>query len=350
MKAAAIAANARRRLANPVYWGMLLLIGGVWTLLSFVMGFGMPPLEVALSPVYWGILIIVIFPASWQWSGDDSPHAPFAQGLEQSLVWQVAWIMAIRGLVKGMQMAGLLSVPALHGIDPTARARGFFIHGFIVLCCGLLVGWLIARQEGAEVAEQRALEAAEQARIHVLQSQMNPHVLFNVISGLCELARPTAPLVERALLDLSGFLRELLDYSGLDRAPLSRERLLVERYLRLEQIRLGERLLCTWDWDPALEDLELPPLLLQPLVENAIKHGIAPRRGGGELRIRLSGLPGNLELEVANTGRELEPGSTEGVGLRNTRERLMHFRRDSLLSLHREGEWTRAVITLRGLP
>jgi sensor histidine kinase YesM len=151
---------------------------------------------------------------------------------------------------------------------------------------------------------------------------MNPHVLFNVISGLAELARENPAATEEALVKLAEVMRRLLEHADRIAAPLAQERALVERLLALEQFRLGERLKVTWVWDPSLEALQVPPLLLQPLVENAIKHGIAPCRLGGELEIGLSGTRESLLLWVANTGSPLEEGRPEGVGLTNLKQRL----------------------------
>jgi sensor histidine kinase YesM len=153
------------------------------------------------------------------------------------------------------------------------------------LCFGMLLGWVLAEKERAEAGESAAVRSAEEARAHALQSRMNPHVLFNAISGLAELVREEPEAAERALLNLSGLLRNLLDYGTRLSAPLSLERTMLEQYLSLEQIRLGKRLQIEWAWDVSLEGHELPPLLVQPLVENALKHGIAPHRPGGQLRI-----------------------------------------------------------------
>jgi sensor histidine kinase YesM len=151
---------------------------------------------------------------------------------------------------------------------------------------------------------------------------MNPHVLFNAISGLAELAREDGAAAEAALVKLAELLRRLLDHAGRMAAPLNEERDLVEGLLAVEQFRLGDRLTVRWVWDANLENLSAPPLLLQPLVENAIKHGIAPHRSGGELEIGLAGTPDEIRIWVANTGLPLKEGSPEGTGLSNLRQRL----------------------------
>ncbi|MCE1228019.1 MAG: histidine kinase, partial [Firmicutes bacterium] len=190
------------------------------------------------------------------------------------------------------------------------------------LSLALLLGWILADKERAERQSSDAVKAAAQAQAQALQAQMNPHVLFNAISGLTELVHEDPQAAEEALVNLASLLRGLLENGARAKLPLASERALVQRYLALESIRLGNRLRVTWEWDEALESRELPPLLLQPLVENAIKHGIAPHRGGAELTIFLRQSEGRLCMGVINGGEPLQEDLQEGVGLRNLRERL----------------------------
>jgi LytS/YehU family sensor histidine kinase len=221
------------------------------------------------------------------------------------------------------------------------------VVGVANLSFGVLLGWILAGKERAESGEDAAMKAATAARVQALQSQMNPHVLFNAISGLTELVREDPAAAEKALVNLSGLLRSLLEHGSRLLAPLSLERALVEQYVSLEQMRLGKRLRVEWQWDPSLEHREIPPLMVQPLVENAIKHGIAPQRGGGDLRICLRDGGGALELEVANTGAPLQEDAPGGLGMRNLRERLALLgESEGAFKLWREGEWTRALVRL----
>ena len=197
-----------------------------------------------------------------------------------------------------------------------------FILGLATVAFGTLLGRILADRDGERIRAEAAERFAREAQTRALQAQMNPHVLFNVISGLAELARENPAATEEALVRLAELMRRLLEHAGRIAAPLAQERILVEMLLALEQFRLGERLKVTWVWDPALESLWIPPLLLQPLVENAIKHGIAPCRTGGEVEIGLSGTREALLLWVANTGSPLKQGAPEGVGLANLRQRL----------------------------
>jgi two-component system sensor histidine kinase AlgZ len=124
----------------------------------------------------------------------------------------------------------------------------------------------------------------------------------------------------------------------------------MENYLAVEALRLGDRLQVRWDWDPALDALVAPPLLLLPLVENALKHGLGPRPEGGELHIQGRREGATLLLEVANTGAWGEAvGRSRGVGLRNLHARLqLGYQGRATFGLVREAPWTRARLTLPG--
>jgi len=357
MRALEVLNATSHRIRRPVTWGAILLFGLLWNLIPWSLGARMPPPAEMTFPFLWGLAFLVLSPVPWQWSMDDRALAPLERGLLQAVPWNAAWAL------------GLLLLVGLTHVEPPHRERGphpgaewegphhesalpipprLLVLGAANLSFGMLLGWILADKERAEAGESLALRAAGEARARALQSQMNPHVLFNAIGGLTELVREDPLAAERALLSLSGLLRNLLEYSALRVAPLASERALLEQYLALEQIRLGKRLRVEWCWDAALEALEVPPLLLQPLVENALKHGIAPHREGGELRIALRKTEQGLELEVANTGAGLAESSQEGIGLKNLQSRLELFPPKARLRLVREGEWTRAVLFLGG--
>jgi len=150
---------------------------------------------------------------------------------------------------------------------------------------------------------------------------------------------------EAALVNLSELLRALLEHGSRLRAPLGDERRLVERHLALERIRLGHRLRETWNWPEALDALEIPPLMIQPLVENALKHGVSKAVGGGALAVTVTREGERLFVRVANTGPAPTEPETQGIGLRNLRERLDLLGAPAdALRLQREGEWTVAEL------
>ena len=215
---------------------------------------------------------------------------------------------------------------------------------------GLLIatflGRIIAEREASEAREAELRVQTEKAQVQALQSQMQPHALFNALSGLVELAREDPEATEEALVALCDYLRLLMAHSRSETAPLRVERELLQDYLRIEQIRLGERLRVVWDWPDWADRLLLPPLLLQPLVENAVLHGIALVPEGGELRIGIHRVAGSVHLKVDNTGQP-PVGDREALGLGHLKSRLALWGKGKAqFELLREGDWTRARISL----
>ena len=200
------------------------------------------------------------------------------------------------------------------------------------------------------VAARRELEIhAREAEAQALRAQLDPHVLYNALGALSELARENPAATEEALLDFSDLYRRLTLLRERPFITLSEERELLERYLAIEALRLGARLKVEWDWPDALDALSVPPLLVLPLVENAIKHGVAPVRAGGRLRLAVARLQnGSLRVLISNTGQPLNPdGASQGTGLRNLRARLALLGSGtSRLDLGSEDAWTVAHLQL----
>jgi signal transduction histidine kinase len=180
---------------------------------------------------------------------------------------------------------------------------------------------------------ERELRASElerrlaQARLQALQMQLNPHFLFNTLHALSSLMHRDVEAADRMLTRLGDLLRYALDSSSEQEVPLRRELRFLQSYLEIEQTRLGERLRVDMDFPPETLDLRVPNLILQPLVENAVRHGIEPQRKPGCIRLRARTAPGRLILEVSDNGVGLAANAAleEGVGLSNTRARLAHL-------------------------
>jgi two-component system, LytTR family, sensor histidine kinase AlgZ len=159
------------------------------------------------------------------------------------------------------------------------------------------------------------------ARLAELQSRIRPHFLFNTLNTAITLARVDPARTEELLEDLAELFRVAL--ADTDQAvTLGAEVELAQRYLAIEQIRFGERLRVSWDLDPAAAGARVPPLLLQPLVENAVRHGVEPGAEGGTIRVRTRLKRGHAVVTIDNTvpGEPSRPGA--GMALRNVRERL----------------------------
>lgn len=210
----------------------------------------------------------------------------------------------------------------------------------------MIVGGLVASRARSEELREASEAEAQIAKNRLLQGQVHPHVLFNALNGLAELVHKDPRAAETAIRHLSDLLRRILRASEHMRLPLGEERKIISDFLALEAIRLGPRLRVLWDWDEALDALEIPPLLLQPLVENAIKHGIAPSVPGGDLIIRARSRDGSVRLEVWNSGKPFPSQvNGSGIGLKNLRSRLaLHFGASAELVIAPSGQGTLACI------
>jgi LytS/YehU family sensor histidine kinase len=182
---------------------------------------------------------------------------------------------------------------------------------------------LAASEVRAEAAQRQAVEA----QLQLLQAQLEPHMLFNTLANLHALIAADPARAQDMLAHLIAFLRATLSATRIPAHPLSEEFTRVADYLALMQIRMGPRLQVSLDLPEDLSTLPVPPMLLQPLVENAIQHGLEPSRQGGQLTVRARHDGENLILSVDDTGRGLQAANlarrgTAGFGLSCVRDRL----------------------------
>jgi len=165
------------------------------------------------------------------------------------------------------------------------------------------------------------LPAETTARLAELQSRIQPHFLFNTLNTALTLVRIDPPRAEDVLEDLAELFRVALTDSG-DAVTLADEVELARRYLAIEQIRFGPRLSVEWSLEEAAGAARVPPLLLQPLVENAVRHGVEPSTEGGTIRIRTRVRHGRVVLSIANSVPKTQGRPGHGIALKNVRERL----------------------------
>jgi len=181
-------------------------------------------------------------------------------------------------------------------------------------------------------AQTRAVKEATletqlaEARLKTLESELQPHFLFNTLHAISTLIHTNPDAADRMISRLSDLLRLTFDRSGAARVSLQEELEFLGKYLEIEQTRFQDRLSVRYDVDPDTLDAEVPRLILQPLVENAIKHGLSPRVGHGVIEIVARHDEGALWLEVRDNGVGLSGSARSqfrsGVGLPNTRDRL----------------------------
>ena len=256
----------------------------------------------------------------------------------------------VLGLMAGIWLAltinhFLFSVP-MHG---GAFFSSLIFGGIIVIILSLIQ----AHSKAQEQAPAYRAEAAE-ARYHILERQMHPHFLFNALNSLAELIESGKENAASTAFNLSDLYRHILANSNARTNPLQSEIEIVRKYLELERLRFGDRLSFSFDVNADPAGVYVPSLVLQTLVENAIKHGISTSVDGGSIMISVHPKSrGGYKLSVINTGTPLDHQNSymtsDGIGLRNTRARLgLLYGDESALKLTREGERTIASIDFSG--
>jgi hypothetical protein len=267
----------------------------------------------------------------------------FAAAALSALLWVgLAWVLAA-GFERSAVFADEATLTAEHtGI--------IFISGLLLYLLSVAIHYLFAAAEASRAAERRALEAevaARDAELLALKAQINPHFLFNSLNSVASLATTDPAAARDMCIQLGDYLRGTLK-SGSALQPFAQELEQVRRFLRVESVRYGDRLRVSEEIDDRCLSLPVPPLLLQPLIENALKHGIGGLVDGGEVRIRARCGDERLTVWVENP---VDPESTTkrgaGVGLANVRQRLENvFGNEARLRCGRSGETYRAEVVI----
>ncbi len=245
--------------------------------------------------------------------------------LAASILFSASWLVLRAGIEYWQSRAG--DAPVTFS---AAFSRALFATFFI----NLLIYWVIVSVGHAveyyRRYQARGIRAAElekrlaEARLEALQMQLNPHFLFNTLHAISSLVHKDAEAADRMIARLSDLLRTALDTASTQEVPLRQELDFLRSYLEIEQTRFGDRLKVNLDIDPATLEARVPNLILQPLVENAIRHGIEDQAKDGILELRARRENGNLCVEVSDNGAGLPKNESpaERIGLSNTRARL----------------------------
>jgi two-component system, LytTR family, sensor histidine kinase AlgZ len=240
-----------------------------------------------------------------------------------ALVASGLWLFAAR--ILGRMLAGL---DDFHGIDRRLTLDFPLLFGTGVLLYLLAVGfhYVLLAVEASREAEARVMQAsvlAREAELRALKAQVNPHFLFNSLNSISALTTSDAPKAREMCILLGDFLRRTLGLGERAAIPLEEEMSLIHAFLAVEKIRYGARLQMEEKISEAALDAQVPPLLLQPLVENAVGHGIANLVEGGWIRLAAELRDGELSILVENLfDPEAPPRRKSGVGLANVRQRL----------------------------
>jgi two-component system, LytTR family, sensor kinase len=211
----------------------------------------------------------------------------------------------------------------------SAKFYGGLLASFILYTTILLVSYVLdSRQRLArqQTETARLNEQLMKAQLNALRRQIEPHFLFNTLNSIAGLVREKRnDAAVTMIVQLSDFMRRVLEDSNRQQVPLEEELEFTRKYLDIQKVRFVERLQCTMNVPSELLPAQVPMLILQPIVENAIKHGIAKRAQGGAVRILASRSNGMLTLSVYNDGPSLSPSSEtvpSGIGISNMRTRL----------------------------
>jgi two-component system, LytTR family, sensor histidine kinase AlgZ len=233
------------------------------------------------------------------------------------------WVGAARLLA-----AGLSEFPAFQGLDQrfASQIPVIFGAGFLLYLLSVASHYVILTMEESSKAEARVLETsilARDAELKALKAQVNPHFLFNSLNSISALTSVNPEKAREMCILLAEFLRMTLGLGEKSSVPLAEELTLLHRYLAIEKVRFGSRLQMEEEIAEESKAAQMPPLLLQPLIENAVTHGIANLPGGGLVRLASAGLNGRISVTVENSfDPEATPSSRGGLGLRNVRQRL----------------------------
>jgi two-component system LytT family sensor kinase len=274
----------------------------------------------------WGLLAPLIVLAARRWRFSRSNWA-----------FLLPVHAALGLLLTGIQIAGAQLALTTLGLSSYA-AQADLLSGLgkalrINFHSSLPTYWLVlalihavdyyAKFRDREIRASQLETRLAEARLAALKRQMNPHFLFNTLNSISSLMYVDPDAADAMLARLSELLRLALDADGEQEVPLARELAMLSRYLEIERIRFEDRLRVEMDVAPSLLDARVPVLSLQPLAENAIRHGIARCPEGGMLRVRAARDDGHLRLAVENDGPGLLSGEAgDGIGLANLRARL----------------------------
>ncbi len=211
----------------------------------------------------------------------------------------------------------------------------------LLLGCTVYRYYRSMREEELKAAELK--QQLSESQFRLLKMQLHPHFLFNALHSISTLIHTNPQCADRMLSQLSELLRVSLETTEVVTVPLQEELQYVVKYLEIERIRFSDRLQTSFSIEPGTLALDVPNLILQPLVENAIKHGVSKLAGGGHIAIRVRKGRGGLLIAVEDNGPGIGKTAREGVGTRNVRERLqrLYLHRGRLTLAHLKPQGTR---------
>ena len=330
-----------------------------WIPLSLVLTYalvsigGMRWLEAAIVGVSCGLISQFISYAAW--------YSVRLTPLQKSNVWRIFFTHLLSAQVlSGLWVAFCrLLVKALAFFPFIRDVKGHFapdlwiiyVVGVVFYLFSAAIYYIVAAQQASREAETRAMETGIQARdaeLRALKAQINPHFLFNSLNSISALTIVDPTRAREMCLLLAEFLRMTLGMGEKAVIPFSEELALVERFLAIEKVRFGTRLTLQEEIADDTKRCLVQPLLLQPLVENAVAHGIANLPEGGTLHIHAEVAAGRLHVVIENSYDPEAPiGRGGGLGLKNVQQRLeARYGKEASMRVGTEGEQFQVTLSL----
>jgi len=242
-------------------------------------------------------------------------------------------------------VSGQFTHRTLHALAGNTHSFSFQVWCYLAILVVAHAYYSFERIKAQELERAELQQALAASELQMLKSQLRPHYLFNTLHGISTLIDSNHAKAKSSVLKLSSLLRMSLEYGNSDLISFAEELKFVESYLELEQMRLEDRLQISWDVDVETRDTLVPQLILQPLVENAILHGIACCREGGWIQIVSRKNGDRVELEIRNSVCGKSQGGL-GLGHRNTTARIRHLYADEGTFAFRIDAYDVAVATL----
>jgi len=210
-----------------------------------------------------------------------------------------------------------------------------------------LIIYFFRNYKKEEIEKWKLQSAVKDAELIALKAQINPHFLFNALNNIRALILEDQMKARDMVSHLSELLRYSIQFNNNEKVTIEEELEIVQKYLELETIHYENRLSFEIDSSPELKGFKIPPMIIQLMAENAVKHGISQVKGGGEIKVLVSADSGELMLQVSNTGKLKEHNGDGGIGLRNATERIrILFEKEPNLELYQDGELVKSVLKL----
>jgi two-component system, LytTR family, sensor kinase len=337
-------------------WLRAFFIIGVWTLFGvFLASQSTLAFSRSVRPFSWQRILLVEMSFTYIWAALTPLVLWLARRfpLERGRLTRSLTVHVLASIILGFATRAfrdLTFVYFVSGYDGGLPWTKLFFNGYLFFDYGTLLYWLMLlvsyatnyyrRYRTGEIRATRLEAQLAQAQLQALKMQLQPHFLFNTLHSISALVHKDPQAADKMIARLGDFLRLTLDSAGIQEVPLRQELEFLKSYLDIERIRFKDRLSVEMSIESQTLEARLPNLILQPIVENAIRHGIAPHIAAGRIEIAARRFNGSLQVQITDNGPGLVTNGNngrilkEGVGLANTQARLQQlYGDDSRLDL-----------------